>query len=164
MHLSHLDFPAGGPSSKHTKIDESGPFTCPGTETGSEAKKPWKDNVPEEVLNQIGEVEVKRQVVIHNLVAKEMEYLEQLVLLESDFLRPLTEWVTEKEKEKEREQGAGMSTGVDPAHVSLLSFAAAASPLPTPSMVVSSSGSSGLPLSLSSSVPLNHCQMAAHHY
>ncbi|KIK57123.1 hypothetical protein GYMLUDRAFT_247376 [Collybiopsis luxurians FD-317 M1] len=68
------------------------------------AKKPWKDTVPEGVLSRIGEEEVNRQVEIHDLVAKETEYLEQLIILETDFLRPLTEWVKKKEDEREREQ------------------------------------------------------------
>ncbi|KAJ3755422.1 Dbl-like domain-containing protein [Lentinula raphanica] len=56
-------------------------------------KKPWKDTVPSEVLSRISDGEVNRQTEIHDLIAKETDYLADLITLETQFMLPLSEWV-----------------------------------------------------------------------
>ncbi|KAJ3993564.1 Dbl-like domain-containing protein [Lentinula boryana] len=56
-------------------------------------KKPWKETVPLEVLSRLPEGEVKRQVVIHDLIGKETDYLANLIMLETQFMLPFSEWV-----------------------------------------------------------------------
>ncbi|KAJ3901831.1 CNH domain-containing protein [Lentinula edodes] len=59
-----------------------------------EERKPWKETVPEEVFSRIPEGEVKRQVAIHDLITKETDYLADLIVLETQFMLPLSEWVS----------------------------------------------------------------------
>ncbi|KAJ3983138.1 CNH domain-containing protein [Lentinula detonsa] len=56
-------------------------------------KKPWKETVPLEVLSRLPEGEVKRQVVIHDLIEKETDYLANLIILETQFMLPFSEWI-----------------------------------------------------------------------
>ncbi|KAF7317781.1 hypothetical protein MKEN_00865900 [Mycena kentingensis (nom. inval.)] len=49
----------------------------------------WANTVPKEVLAQLPESEINRQTIIHKLISKEAQYIEDLDAVETVFLRPL---------------------------------------------------------------------------
>ncbi|KAJ4489046.1 CNH domain-containing protein [Lentinula lateritia] len=85
-----------------------------------EERKPWRETVPEEVFSRIPEGEVKRQVAIHDLITKETDYLADLIVLETQFMLPLSEWVVSISGSQNLENG-------------LVATTSSHSPPPTPS-------------------------------
>ncbi|KIK53944.1 hypothetical protein GYMLUDRAFT_49117 [Collybiopsis luxurians FD-317 M1] len=51
----------------------------------------WIKSVPKEVLDSLPESEVNRQTIIHKLISKEEQYLADLDIIETVFIRPLKE-------------------------------------------------------------------------
>ncbi|KAJ7065285.1 CNH domain-containing protein [Mycena amicta] len=49
----------------------------------------WANTVPKEVLAQLPESEINRQTIIHKLISKEAQYIQDLDTVETAFLRPL---------------------------------------------------------------------------
>ncbi|KAJ7580194.1 Dbl-like domain-containing protein [Mycena floridula] len=49
----------------------------------------WSETVPTEVLESLPAQEVHRQTIIHKVIAKEEQYIQDLDLVESAFIRPL---------------------------------------------------------------------------
>ncbi|KAK6978137.1 CNH domain-containing protein [Favolaschia claudopus] len=49
----------------------------------------WSHTVPQEVLTQLPESEINRQTIIHKLISKEAQYVQDLDTVESVFLKPL---------------------------------------------------------------------------
>ncbi|KAJ3805231.1 hypothetical protein F5876DRAFT_82008 [Lentinula aff. lateritia] len=107
-------------------------------------KKPWKETVPEEVFITIPEGEVKRQVAIHDLISKETDYLADLIVLETQFMLPLSEWVVSISGSQNSENGlaATTTTSHSPPSTPSGSTAAFVSPLPMRNSSSSSSSSS----------------------
>ncbi|KAE9411081.1 hypothetical protein BT96DRAFT_247819 [Gymnopus androsaceus JB14] len=66
------------------------------TRSATDDKKAWKETVPVEVLSRIPDGEVRRQDIIHELMAKETAYLADLVSLETELMGPLLEWLVER--------------------------------------------------------------------
>ncbi|KAJ7493246.1 signal transducer [Mycena galericulata] len=52
-------------------------------------REEWPHTVPQEVLSQLPESEINRQTIIHKLISKEDQYVQDLDLVESIFLKPL---------------------------------------------------------------------------
>ncbi|KAK0214906.1 CNH domain-containing protein [Armillaria fumosa] len=52
-------------------------------------RKEWINTVPREVLVSLPESEISRQTIIHKLIDKEEQYIQDLNLVESVFIRPL---------------------------------------------------------------------------
>ncbi|KAF9269276.1 Dbl domain-containing protein [Marasmius fiardii PR-910] len=53
------------------------------------AKEDWIEAVPKEVLASLPESEINRQTIIQKLISKEEQYIEDLDIIESVFIRPL---------------------------------------------------------------------------
>ncbi|EIN06223.1 Dbl domain-containing protein [Punctularia strigosozonata HHB-11173 SS5] len=53
------------------------------------SKEDWSLTVPPEVLKSLPESEVNRQTIIHKIISKERQYVQDLDLVESLFIRPL---------------------------------------------------------------------------
>lgn len=65
-----------------------GPSPGPETTTTS-SRQEWINTVPREVLVSLPESEISRQTIIHKLIDKEEQYIQDLNLVESVFIRPL---------------------------------------------------------------------------
>ncbi|KAG7094177.1 hypothetical protein E1B28_007786 [Marasmius oreades] len=52
-------------------------------------REDWIKAVPKEVLASLPETEINRQTIIHKLISKEEQYIEDLDIIESVFIRPL---------------------------------------------------------------------------
>nr|GAT55060.1 predicted protein [Mycena chlorophos] len=52
-------------------------------------REAWIKSVPQEVLVSLPESEINRQTIIHKLISKEEQYLQDLDLIEALFIRPL---------------------------------------------------------------------------
>ncbi|KAF7309564.1 hypothetical protein MIND_00327400 [Mycena indigotica] len=52
-------------------------------------REAWIKSVPQEVLISLPESEINRQTIIHKLISKEEQYLQDLDMVESLFIRPL---------------------------------------------------------------------------
>ncbi|KAJ6607025.1 CNH domain-containing protein [Mycena sp. CBHHK59/15] len=52
-------------------------------------REEWPHTVPKEVLTQLPESEINRQTIIHKLISKEDQYVKDLDIVESVFLKPL---------------------------------------------------------------------------
>ncbi|KAF7289464.1 hypothetical protein HMN09_01340400 [Mycena chlorophos] len=59
------------------------------TPTVSLPESTWANTVPKEVLAQLPESEINRQTIIHKLISKEAQYIQDLDTVETVFLRPL---------------------------------------------------------------------------
>ncbi|KAG7094229.1 hypothetical protein E1B28_007835 [Marasmius oreades] len=55
----------------------------------SPASKEWSETVPPEVIAQLPDSEVRRQTIIHKIISKEDQYMQDLDTVESVFLKPL---------------------------------------------------------------------------
>ncbi|KAF9269288.1 Dbl homology domain-containing protein [Marasmius fiardii PR-910] len=55
----------------------------------SPASKEWSETVPPEVIAQLPESEVRRQTIIHKIISKEDQYMQDLDTVENVFLKPL---------------------------------------------------------------------------
>ncbi|KAJ3776382.1 CNH domain-containing protein [Lentinula raphanica] len=108
-------------------------------------KKPWKDTVPSEVLSRISDGEVNRQTEIHDLIAKETDYLADLITLETQFMLPLSEWVASHPELSDISNSVSSSS---PPPTPLVSTSALGPSIPTRN----SSSSSTSPSSLSASL------------
>ncbi|KAF5351328.1 hypothetical protein D9758_007970, partial [Tetrapyrgos nigripes] len=51
--------------------------------------KTWPETVPKEVLETLPESEINRQTIIHKIIHKEDQYIQDLDVVESVFIRPL---------------------------------------------------------------------------
>ncbi|KAK2464009.1 hypothetical protein APHAL10511_003953 [Amanita phalloides] len=49
----------------------------------------WADKVPQEVIRSLPGSEIKRQTIIHTLIASEEQYIKDLDIIESIFIKPL---------------------------------------------------------------------------
>ncbi|KAJ7272700.1 CNH domain-containing protein [Mycena haematopus] len=52
-------------------------------------REDWSHTVPKEVLTQLPESEIHRQTIIHKLISKESQYVQDLDTVETVFLKPL---------------------------------------------------------------------------
>ncbi|KAJ7282099.1 Dbl domain-containing protein [Mycena rebaudengoi] len=52
-------------------------------------REEWPHTVPKEVLTQLPDSEINRQTIIHKLISKEDQYVQDLDIVESVFLKPL---------------------------------------------------------------------------
>ncbi|KAJ7623683.1 signal transducer [Roridomyces roridus] len=52
-------------------------------------REEWPNTVPQEVLSQLPESEINRQTIIHKLISKEDQYIQDLDIVETVFLKPL---------------------------------------------------------------------------
>ncbi|KAJ7319295.1 CNH domain-containing protein [Mycena albidolilacea] len=52
-------------------------------------REDWSHTVPKEVLTQLPESEIHRQTIIHKLISKEAQYVQDLDTVETVFLKPL---------------------------------------------------------------------------
>ncbi|KAF9038574.1 CNH domain-containing protein [Panaeolus papilionaceus] len=59
-------------------------YTCP-----RRVQEEWSKKVPEEVLLSLSENEINRQTIIHKLISKEKQYIDDLNIVESVFIKPL---------------------------------------------------------------------------
>ncbi|RDB18445.1 Rho1 guanine nucleotide exchange factor 1 [Hypsizygus marmoreus] len=64
-----------------------GPVSTP-VEAPSESKA-WTSTVDPEVLKSLPESEINRQTIIHTVISKEEQYVQDLDIVESDFIKPL---------------------------------------------------------------------------
>ncbi|KAK1225868.1 Rho guanine nucleotide exchange factor [Marasmius sp. AFHP31] len=55
----------------------------------SPASKEWSETVPPEVIAQLPESEIRRQTIIHKIISKEDQYMQDLDTVENVFLKPL---------------------------------------------------------------------------
>ncbi|KIY65698.1 Dbl domain-containing protein [Cylindrobasidium torrendii FP15055 ss-10] len=49
----------------------------------------WQTTVPQEILDSLSDSEISRQTIIHKIIHKEAQYISDLDIVESDFMRPL---------------------------------------------------------------------------
>ncbi|TFK71669.1 hypothetical protein BDN72DRAFT_957951 [Pluteus cervinus] len=61
----------------------------PTTEAPAQAKTAWSETVEDAVLNTLPESEINRQTIIHKLITKEEQYLQDIDIIETIFLKPL---------------------------------------------------------------------------
>lgn len=66
-----------------------GPAQIPAEQPLPEQKPDWPSTVPKEVLDTLPESEINRQTIIHKIIHKEDQYLQDLDVVETDFIRPL---------------------------------------------------------------------------
>ncbi|KAF8661267.1 hypothetical protein AX16_001369 [Volvariella volvacea WC 439] len=52
-------------------------------------KESWAETVKEEILQSLPESEINRQTIIHKIITKEEQYIQDLDIIESTFLKPL---------------------------------------------------------------------------
>ncbi|ESK83843.1 signal transducer [Moniliophthora roreri MCA 2997] len=55
----------------------------------SSASREWSETVPPEVIAQLPQSEVRRQTIIHKIISKEDQYMQDLDTIENVFLKPL---------------------------------------------------------------------------
>ncbi|PFH50303.1 hypothetical protein AMATHDRAFT_145543 [Amanita thiersii Skay4041] len=53
------------------------------------SKESWSDRVPVEIIRSLPQYEIKRQTIIHTLISKEEQYIRDLDLVETVFIKPL---------------------------------------------------------------------------
>ncbi|KAF5373357.1 hypothetical protein D9615_007366 [Tricholomella constricta] len=53
------------------------------------ASETWAEKVGKEVTQHLSDTEISRQNIIHNLIEKEEQYVQDLDIVESDFIKPL---------------------------------------------------------------------------
>ncbi|KAG5643354.1 hypothetical protein DXG03_001036 [Asterophora parasitica] len=58
-------------------------------EEAQPASETWAEKVGPEVTQHLTETEINRQNIIHNLIEKEEQYVQDLDIVESDFIKPL---------------------------------------------------------------------------
>ncbi|KAK0214966.1 CNH domain-containing protein [Armillaria fumosa] len=63
----------------------SGPVELP----VSVPKPDWPSTVPKDVIDALPESEINRQTIIHKIINKEDQYIQDLDIVESDFIKPL---------------------------------------------------------------------------
>ncbi|KAJ7132313.1 Dbl-like domain-containing protein [Mycena epipterygia] len=65
------------------------PVTGPAESPALPLREEWPHTVPKEVLTQLPESEINRQTIIHKLISKEAQYVQDLDTVETIFLKPL---------------------------------------------------------------------------
>ncbi|KDQ19102.1 hypothetical protein BOTBODRAFT_103593 [Botryobasidium botryosum FD-172 SS1] len=65
--------------------------TPPEVEAPRETKRDWPDGIDSTVLSSLPESEIKRQTIIHKIITKEKQYIDDLDLIETLFIRGIRE-------------------------------------------------------------------------
>ncbi|KAJ7708817.1 Dbl-like domain-containing protein [Mycena rosella] len=65
------------------------PAAAPAESPALPLREEWPHTVPKEVLTQLPESEINRQTIIHKLISKEAQYVQDLDTVETVFLKPL---------------------------------------------------------------------------
>ncbi|KAK0436935.1 CNH domain-containing protein [Armillaria borealis] len=66
-----------------------GPSNGPVELPVSVPKPDWPSTVPKDVIDALPESEINRQTIIHKIINKEDQYIQDLDIVESDFIKPL---------------------------------------------------------------------------